>query len=162
MQQLASPRLLSTTRPSKLVCCVGSKKPLILSAKRPVAPLMNTGPARALSPATARATAVAWLAPCAFKRVTWHNGGRAHAHSSSRSPVVPLRSQSPSSRSVDPSNRQNLVFPSPLSMCVKLKPPMQSHLEPKPCIFPCPCLAQVSLAMSLHSAQCTYWDRHAC
>ncbi len=49
IKMLASPRLVRIKRPSGPFFCDGSKKPLILEACLPVAPLMYTGTARGLS-----------------------------------------------------------------------------------------------------------------
>ena len=65
MHTLPSPRLRYSTRPSSPFSSVGSNTPLMAAACTSVAPLMNKRLARALSWATALASAAACSAPCA-------------------------------------------------------------------------------------------------
>ncbi len=107
MHMPLSPRLAYTTRPSAPFSCVGSKKPLIEAAKTPVAPLMNTGTARALSAATALASAAACSAPCEKtksserkQRKASGEGGYGVRAGSSSQPDAALQHQPPSSQEV--------------------------------------------------------------
>jgi hypothetical protein len=144
MHTLPSPRLRYSTRPSSPFSSVGSNTPLMRAAWTPVAPLMNKGSARALSWATALASAAACSALCAktntSQRKQCAGGGGGGRAAGSSQPDAPLQHPPPSSQAA---RLQALCRRKTPSMGVKCRLQLRSRLQPTPSNPPCLCSTQV-------------------